>query len=444
MLIGNKCLGLSIIPVHNLTTFFNATNSEVLQLIPSKLRRDIVQSREAFDARFRGANGRLLPLGPLRWGEEAHKHIRGWPMKYVNSYGERTPASEKSTNLVDLVQTMARNEVKNISLRGKQNSELKIEELKSEKTQTSLAAYYLFTSFGQDLAAIHRLLSIKNPAKDVLWVHENLDFHLHDEHVSLMRTLAPLGGITFPEETREKPKSWLATIGNRISSAANSIAGKRKSVPSTATDSTETASDNHTMQSAELGDDEIRSPFMVKGIQSRDTTHSTPTDATSQPKTKTAKGEEILPIVDLDAATPSSILTIAESTVGSIDKSSPTFNVSTSSFEHFLKLKAEKRAEQRHQATIARISMDTKPSKNLGTLKEKSMSTKEAMATSNSAKFHAKQRIVRKAAQERKLKFGVRTSRVQSSKRREIATRSEKSIATDSTASWSTWGGASS
>lgn len=231
---------------------------ETLERLPLKLRQGVLEDQEGLRTKARIEDDGPLTLGPLHWNEQGTAQSRAWPFVFVRGHGTlRTNA-----NLVDLVRAIARSETNNLSLQSKQNRALTTESLKSEETRSFLAAYYLFTSFGEDLASIHRLLSIENPARAILWVKKNLHFKLLPQDVSWLELVEPFGGVNVPEEmwkpslTEElmkQPKKWLMNVTGRISSM---IANPKP-------DTTMGRDQVGIPQSAELGDDEIRPAFEV-------------------------------------------------------------------------------------------------------------------------------------------------------------------------------------
>lgn len=253
-----------MIPAYNLITFLNAMSPETLERLPLKLRQRVLEDQEGLRTKARIEDDGPLILGPLHWSEQGTAQSRAWPFVFVRERG----TLRTNPNLVDLVRAIARSETNNLSLQSKQDRALTTGALKSEETRSFLAAYYLFTSFGEDLASIHRLLSIENPARAILWVKKNLHFKLLPQDVSWLELVEPFGGVNVPEEiwkpslTEElmkQPKKWLMNVTGRISSM---IANPKP-------DTTMGRDQVSIPQSAELGDDEIRPAFEVTKFAGR-------------------------------------------------------------------------------------------------------------------------------------------------------------------------------
>ncbi|KAK5312265.1 hypothetical protein LTR70_008280 [Exophiala xenobiotica] len=253
---------LAWIPAYNLITFLNAMDPETLERIPLELRQGVLEEQGKLRTKARIEDDGPLTLGPLYWSGRGTAQSGAWPLDFVKERG----TLRTNPNLVDLVRAIARSETNNLSLQREQNKVLTTEALKSEETRNCLAAYYLFTSFGEDLASIHRLLSIENPARAILWVMKNLHFKLLPQDVSRLELVEPFGSVNVPEEmwkpslTEElmkQPKKWLMNVTGKISSImanpkADTIMDRdhAEGIPSIP-------------QSAELGDDEVRPAFEV-------------------------------------------------------------------------------------------------------------------------------------------------------------------------------------
>ncbi|KAK5951359.1 hypothetical protein OHC33_007415 [Knufia fluminis] len=245
---------LAFIPAYNLITFLNAMDISTMKNFPTHLQQSIRQSQE----HLRAQAGEPISFGPLIWDREATAQSRLWPKSFTALHAK---VEAGRPTMVEFVQAIARDFTRKLSLQSKHSIKLSPQELNSEALRTQLAAYYLYTSFGVDLPAIRNLLSIENPAKAILRVSTQLRMRLYDDHRSRLREAASQMDKSLVD--RVKQFTW-----NKVSNMARSLTGTKKSKSTTETSTGETNIAAESFQDPYLRENEIRTPWTLRKIES--------------------------------------------------------------------------------------------------------------------------------------------------------------------------------
>ncbi|KAK5076761.1 hypothetical protein LTS08_005932 [Lithohypha guttulata] len=158
---------LALQPTYNLITFFNAVASrpELLAQLSSEDRSSILATCDTMKHNL-GRSSEPPTFGPLRWDSDASVESE----EYLASFTRNVHGSGKlrKVTLLDFVQGMVIYETRRRSI--------------SSKTQAHLVAYYLFTSFGQQLPVVSNLTGIVDVAEKILEVVSKLSLRLNAEH----------------------------------------------------------------------------------------------------------------------------------------------------------------------------------------------------------------------------------------------------------------------
>lgn len=187
---------LAFLPVYNLLTFLNSVTPERLSGLHPDVQSSILRARKLLRERAGENEKSGLELGPVVWDHiGSSSMLRGGLSRSLQGH---------KGSLLAIVEKAATSEL--IRLHGRMTE-------RRSKDRDVLAAYYLYTTFAEDLPTIAAVLRGRNLATDILQLATRMKLPLHLEDRERLRVAAeassaiaetPYGRIADRDEVEAK------------------------------------------------------------------------------------------------------------------------------------------------------------------------------------------------------------------------------------------------